>query len=106
MAQIEETGELEEVEAVWSSRKTRRCENTLLWLADYHAQDSQGMVKVAVKGVIDATLRAKCCCVVLSGGFVDLVAWRIDYPTLVVQANQRSVAQAECPPASVCTDPM
>jgi hypothetical protein len=48
VAQIEETGEVEEVEAVWSSQKTRHCENTLLWLPDYHAQDSQGKVKVAV----------------------------------------------------------
>lgn len=48
VAQIEETGELEEVEAVWSSRKTRHCENTLLWPADSHAQDSRGMVEAVV----------------------------------------------------------
>jgi hypothetical protein len=64
------------------------------------------MVEVAVWGVIDATLRAKCCCAVLSDSLVDLEVWQTDYPRLVVQVNLLSVAQAESPPASVYTDPM
>lgn len=56
--------------------------------------------------MIDAILRAKCCCVVFSNSFVDSVVWRTDCPTLVVQASLLSVVQAEFPPVSVYTDPM
>ena len=97
---------VEEAEAACPSQRIRHCEKMLLYPAHYHGQGSQGMVEAASWVVIYATLRAKCYCVVLSDSLVDLVVWRTDYPRLVVQANPLSVAQAEFPPASVCTDPM
>jgi hypothetical protein len=48
VAVIEETGVVEELEAVWPSQKTRHFEKTLLWLVDYHAKGSRGTVEVAV----------------------------------------------------------
>ena len=100
------TGVAEEVEAVWPVQMSRYCERMLLLQMGSWLRGSRDMVKALVQGVIDGTLQVKCCCAVFLDNLVDSVVWRTDCLMLVVQADPPSVAQAESPPASVCTDPM